>query len=97
MWMYVINLPYIQRTNTVILIGIMAELSTGQALFGTLQNSFFQYFYIFYSAGESDIDQLYRIQKCLGPLPPKYMEAMKTNPKFEGLKVLKKPICFKFN
>jgi hypothetical protein len=40
-----------------------------------------------FSAGESDIDQLYCIQKCLGPLPPKYMEAMKTNPKFEGLKV----------
>ncbi|CAF2569022.1 unnamed protein product [Rotaria sp. Silwood2] len=49
---------------------IMAELTTGQALF----------------AGESDIDQLYRIQKCLGPLPPKYNEAMRTNPKFEGLK-----------
>ncbi|CAF2196064.1 unnamed protein product [Rotaria magnacalcarata] len=49
---------------------IMAELTTGQALF----------------AGESDIDQLYRIQKCLGPLPPKYMEAMKINPKFDGLK-----------
>ncbi|CAF1479772.1 unnamed protein product, partial [Rotaria sordida] len=49
---------------------IMAELTTGQALF----------------AGESDIDQLYRIQKCLGPLPAKYMEAMKTNPKFDGLK-----------
>jgi hypothetical protein len=42
------------------------------------------------SAGESDIDQLYRIQKCLGPLPPKYMEAMKVNPKFETLKVFKK-------
>ncbi|CAF3546894.1 unnamed protein product [Adineta steineri] len=49
---------------------IMAELATGQALF----------------AGESDIDQLYRIQKCLGPLPSKYVEAMKTNPKFDGLK-----------
>ncbi len=42
--------------------------------------------YIF-SAGESDIDQLYRIQKCLGPLPTKYMEVMRSNPKFEGLKV----------
>ncbi|CAF0816295.1 unnamed protein product [Rotaria sp. Silwood1] len=49
---------------------IMAELTTGQALF----------------AGESDIDQLYRIQKCLGPLPSKYNEAIKTNPKFDGLK-----------
>ena len=38
-------------------------------------------------AGESDIDQLYRIQKCLGPLPVKYMEAMRLNPKFDGLKV----------
>ncbi|CAF1162400.1 unnamed protein product [Adineta ricciae] len=49
---------------------IIAELATGQALF----------------AGESDIDQLYRIQKCLGPLPAKYVEAMKSNPKFDGLK-----------
>lgn len=38
-------------------------------------------------AGESDIDQLYRIQKCLGPLPSNYMEALKSNPKFEGVKV----------
>ncbi|CAF0973810.1 unnamed protein product [Rotaria sp. Silwood1] len=49
---------------------IMAELKTGQALF----------------AGESDIDQLYRIQKCLGSLPAKYMLTMNTNPKFQGLK-----------
>ncbi|CAF3899012.1 unnamed protein product [Rotaria sordida] len=49
---------------------IMAELKTGQALF----------------AGESDIDQLYRIQKCLGALPAKYMLTMNTNPKFQGLK-----------
>ncbi|CAF2405095.1 unnamed protein product [Rotaria sp. Silwood2] len=49
---------------------IMAELKTGQALF----------------AGESDIDQLYRIQKCLGPLPTKYTLTMNTNPKFQGLK-----------
>jgi len=47
------------------------------------------------SAGESDIDQLYRIQKCLGPLPPKYMEAMKVNPKFETLKVFKKKLFSK--
>ncbi|CAF0809299.1 unnamed protein product [Adineta ricciae] len=49
---------------------IMAELATGQALF----------------AGESDIDQLYRIQKSLGQLPMKYLEDMIRNPKFEGFK-----------
>ena len=67
----------------------MAELATGQALFGKdpfLFHSSFDQIYIF-QAGESDIDQLYRIQKCLGPLPAKYMEAMGNNPKFEGLKV----------
>ncbi|CAF4449270.1 unnamed protein product, partial [Adineta steineri] len=36
---------------------IMAELATGQALF----------------IGDSDIDQLYRIQKSLGQLPIKYL------------------------
>jgi cyclin-dependent kinase-like len=41
-------------------------------------------------AGESDIDQIYRIQKCLGPLPPKYTEAMKTSPKFANVKVFEK-------
>ncbi|CAF0926491.1 unnamed protein product [Adineta steineri] len=49
---------------------IMAELATGQALF----------------IGDSDIDQLYRIQKSLGQLPIKYLEDMIKNPKFEGLK-----------
>ena len=70
--------------------GIMAELATGQALFGrdclVFLNILFDWWNLF-SAGESDIDQLYRIQKCLGPLPMKYMDAMKINPKFEGLKV----------
>ncbi len=66
----------------------MAELATGQALFGRIYSILIiVIFQIKYSAGESDIDQLYRIQKCLGPLPPKYMEAMKCNPKFDGLKV----------
>lgn len=73
--------------------GIMAELATGQALFGIYYYLFFVIFfskkYIFL-AGESDIDQLYRIQKCLGPLPINYLETMKNNPKFEGLKVLLK-------
>ncbi|CAF3071927.1 unnamed protein product [Rotaria socialis] len=49
---------------------IMAELKTGQALF----------------AGENDIDQLYRIQQCLGSLPVKYIFTMNTNPKFQGLR-----------
>lgn len=67
----------------------MAELSTGRALFG--RN--FVFFRspieetLVFLAGESDIDQLYRIQKYLGPLPNKYLEAIRNNPKFEGLKV----------
>ncbi|CAF0736311.1 unnamed protein product [Didymodactylos carnosus] len=65
-----IGLPYGKGVDVWAIGCIMAELSTGQAIF----------------PGESDIDQLYRIQKSLGPLPAKHFEALRSNPKFEGLK-----------
>ncbi|XP_077983956.1 uncharacterized protein LOC144438686 isoform X2 [Glandiceps talaboti] len=49
---------------------ILGELSDGQPLF----------------PGESEIDQLYTIQKVLGPLPPDQMEMFRNNPRFSGLK-----------
>lgn len=50
---------------------ILGELSDGQPLF----------------PGESEIDQLYVIQKVLGQLPPDQMKMFFTNPRFSGLKV----------
>lgn len=49
---------------------ILAEMLTGQPLF----------------PGESDIDQLYIIQKALGPLTPVQNELFFQNPRFAGLK-----------
>lgn len=49
---------------------IMGELADGQPLF----------------PGESEIDQLYLIQKVLGPLTPEQMEAFLQNPRFLGFK-----------
>ncbi|ETW05182.1 CMGC/CDKL protein kinase [Aphanomyces invadans] len=49
---------------------IMGELLDGQPLF----------------PGESEIDQLYMIQKMLGPLTPDHMELFLSNPRFAGLK-----------
>ncbi|CAK4623631.1 hypothetical protein LEN26_019840, partial [Aphanomyces euteiches] len=49
---------------------IMGELLDGQPLF----------------PGESEIDQLYMIQKVLGPLTPDHMELFLSNPRFAGLK-----------
>ncbi|KAF0689143.1 Aste57867_19415 [Aphanomyces stellatus] len=49
---------------------IMGELLDGQPLF----------------PGESEIDQLYMIQKMLGPLTPEHMELFLANPRFAGLK-----------
>ncbi|KAK7496513.1 hypothetical protein BaRGS_00012165 [Batillaria attramentaria] len=56
---------------------IMGELSDGQPLF----------------PGESEIDQLYVIQKILGPLPAYQMNLFHKNPRFSGLKfpAVKKP------
>lgn len=50
---------------------IMGELVEGQPVF----------------PGESEIDQLYLIQKVLGPLPKRHMEAFATNPRFSGMKI----------
>lgn len=50
---------------------ILGELSDGQPLF----------------PGESEIDQLYTIQKILGPLPQDQMDMFYSNPRFSGLKV----------
>ena len=49
---------------------IMGELVDGQPLF----------------PGESEIDQLFLIQKVLGPLTPDQMEMFLKNPRFVGLK-----------
>uniref|UniRef100_A0A4W3I300 Cyclin-dependent kinase-like 5 n=1 Tax=Callorhinchus milii TaxID=7868 RepID=A0A4W3I300_CALMI len=49
---------------------ILGELSDGQPLF----------------PGESEIDQLYTIQRVLGPLPPEQMKLFYSNPRFHGLR-----------
>ncbi|XP_067663394.1 cyclin-dependent kinase-like 3 isoform X1 [Haliotis asinina] len=49
---------------------ILGELSDGQPLF----------------PGESEIDQLFVIQKVIGPLPPDQMNMFYKNPRFSGLK-----------
>ena len=49
---------------------IMGELSDGQPLF----------------PGDSEIDQLYLIQKVLGALTPDQKESFKKNQRFNGLK-----------
>ncbi|KAJ1503548.1 Cyclin-dependent kinase-like 2, partial [Coelomomyces lativittatus] len=50
---------------------IFYEILTGQPLF----------------PGDSDIDQLYRIMKCLGPLTRRHMEIFLKNPLFVGLRI----------
>lgn len=50
---------------------IMGELIDGQPVF----------------PGESEIDQLYLIQKVLGSLPKRHMELFATNPRFSGMKM----------
>ncbi|TMW63107.1 hypothetical protein Poli38472_002048 [Pythium oligandrum] len=50
---------------------IMGELTEGQPVF----------------PGESEIDQLYIIQKVLGPLSKSHMELFATNPRFSGMKM----------
>lgn len=49
---------------------IMGELSDGQPLF----------------PGDSEMDQLFLIQKVLGPLTKEQMESFNKNPRFVGLK-----------
>lgn len=48
-----------------------AEVLTGQPLF----------------PGDSDIDQLYRIMKCLGQLTRRHLEIFQKNPLFVGLRI----------
>ncbi|KNC98816.1 CMGC/CDKL protein kinase [Spizellomyces punctatus DAOM BR117] len=50
---------------------IFAEILTGQPLF----------------PGDTDIDQLYRIMKCLGPLTKRHMEVFLKNPLFVGVRI----------
>ena len=50
---------------------ILGELSDGQPLF----------------PGESEIDQLFTIQKVLGPLPPEQMKLFYNNSRFHGMRV----------
>lgn len=50
---------------------IMGELSDGQPLF----------------PGDSEVDQLYTIQRVLGPLPKDQLSMFYSNPRFAGLKV----------
>ncbi|KAJ3197519.1 Cyclin-dependent kinase-like 3, partial [Irineochytrium annulatum] len=50
---------------------IFAEILTGQPLF----------------PGDTDIDQLYRIMKCLGPLTKRHTEIFLRNPLFVGVKI----------
>lgn len=59
---------------------ILGELSDGQPLF----------------PGESEIDQLFTIQKVLGPLPSEQMKLFYNNPRFHGLRVMSLPFshCF---
>ncbi len=56
---------------------ILGELSDGQPLF----------------PGESEIDQLFTIQKVLGPLPPEQMKLFYNNPRFAGLRVRTCLLC----
>jgi cyclin-dependent kinase-like len=49
---------------------ILGELTDGQPLF----------------PGESEIDQLFLIQKTLGPMTPEHMEMFQKNPRFIGMK-----------
>ncbi|KAI9206349.1 cyclin-dependent kinase-like 2 [Polychytrium aggregatum] len=50
---------------------IFAEILTGQPLF----------------PGDTDLDQLYRIMKCLGPLTKRHMEIFLRNPLFVGVRL----------
>ena len=56
---------------------IMGEISDGQPIF----------------PGESEVDQLYIVQKIIGPLTPEHLELFMSNPRFAGLKFpdMKKP------
>uniref|UniRef100_A0A8C5T4Y5 Cyclin-dependent kinase-like 5 n=1 Tax=Malurus cyaneus samueli TaxID=2593467 RepID=A0A8C5T4Y5_9PASS len=59
---------------------ILGELSDGQPLF----------------PGESEIDQLFTIQKVLGPLPAEQMKLFYSNPRFHGLRVRENSVLFSY-
>lgn len=62
--------PYSKSVDIWAIGCIMGELTDGQPLF----------------PGENEVDQLYLIQKTLGPLIPEQNEAFQKNPRFLGLK-----------
>ncbi|XP_059151470.1 cyclin-dependent kinase-like 5 isoform X2 [Physella acuta] len=65
-----IGAPYGKPVDVWAIGCIMGELADGQALF----------------PGDSEIDQLFVIQKILGPLPEDQMKIFLKNPRFHGLK-----------
>ncbi|GFR73214.1 cyclin-dependent kinase-like 5, partial [Elysia marginata] len=65
-----IGAPYGKAVDVWAIGCIMGELSDGQALF----------------PGDSEIDQLYVIQKIMGQLPDDQMRVFQKNPRFHGLK-----------
>ncbi|BFZ14578.1 hypothetical protein BsWGS_17617 [Bradybaena similaris] len=65
-----IGAPYGKAVDIWAIGCIMGELADGQALF----------------QGETEIDQLFVIQKMLGPLPDDQMKIFLKNPRFHGLK-----------
>lgn len=65
-----IGSPYSKPVDIWAIGCIMGELTDGQPLF----------------PGENEMDQLYLIQKTLGPLTPEQNEAFQKNPRFLGLK-----------
>lgn len=67
-----IRAPYGKAVDIWAIGCIMGELADGQALF----------------QGETEIDQLFVIQKMLGPLPDDQMKIFLKNPRFHGLKVV---------
>ncbi|GAA6069707.1 cyclin-dependent kinase-like 5 isoform X1, partial [Tachysurus ichikawai] len=68
---FLIRAPYGKAVDMWSVGCILGELSDGQPLF----------------PGESEIDQLFTIQKVLGPLPPEQMKLFYSNPRFHGLRV----------
>jgi len=70
-----ISAPYGRAVDVWSVGCILGELSDGQPLF----------------AGESEIDQLFTIQKVLGPLPADQMKLFYSNRRFSGLRVIASP------
>lgn len=71
-YMFASRAPYGKAVDMWSVGCILGELSDGQPLF----------------PGESEIDQLFTIQKVLGPLPSEQMKLFYNNPRFHGLRVM---------